>query len=235
MEIRLVDKTSSVLDTPRIAADRFGRPHIVYGYLIDDWSADYALKYAYRDRFGWHIENISDLGQTGPHSSIAVDILGRPRIAYLSYPEGSLMYAVRDGAGWHAEEIDPDPSAWPVLCLDRNGEPRGVYSYLPSWFTREKRYASRGSDGWSIETLDQEFSGEFTGFDIDLLGTDHIAFVQFNPGIPGNEVVYLSRDAAGWHEEVVVQGRLISDYAELAVNENGLVGIKLRHPKIVRI
>jgi hypothetical protein len=92
----VVDDQSAVLNDPQITTDLFGQPHIVYGYLIDGFSANYALKYAYKDRFGWHIENLTDtLGQTYGSVSIAVNRRGSPRIAYIGYPGAGLMYASR--------------------------------------------------------------------------------------------------------------------------------------------
>ena len=221
----VVDDQSAVISQPQIATDQFGQPHILYAYLINGVTADYALKYAHKDRFGWHIENLTDtLGQTYADISLAVNIQGSPRIAYLAYPDGSPMYASRDGTGWHMEQIDPDPSAWPVLRLDRNGEPRVLYTERPNFFTREKRYASRDRGTWTIEVLDQNLSGQYYGFALDLLGTPHIAFSRVGPDIPDEEVVYITRDRAGWHEESVVQGDLLQ-YADLAVSDNGVVGV----------
>ena len=221
----VVDDQSAVISQPQIAIDQFGQPHILYAYLINGVTADYALKYAHKDRFGWHIENLTDtLGQTYADVSIAVNIQGSPRIAYLAYPHGSLMYASRDGGRWQTEEIDSDPSAWPVLRLDRNGEPRVLYTERPNFFTREKRYASRERGEWDIDILDQNISGQFYGFGLDLLGTPHIAFSRAGPDIPDEEVVYITRDRSGWHEEPVVQGDLLQ-YADLAVSDNGVVGV----------
>ena len=220
----VVDDTSSVLKDPQIAVDLFGQPHIIYGYLINGWSADYALKYAYKDRFGWHIENLTDtLGQTYGSASIAVNSRGAPRVVYLGYPGNGLMYASRDGTGWHTEVIDPDPSNWPVIRLDRNGEPRVLYTYFPTYYVREKRYASRDGGTWSIDYLDQDYSGQNYDLELDLLGGPHIAFMKQSSGsLP--EVVYMTRDRSGWRQEPVAQGYL-TDYAEVAVFATGGVGV----------
>jgi hypothetical protein len=221
----VVDDQSAVLNDPQITTDLFGQPHIVYGYLIDGFSANYALKYAYKDRFGWHIENLTDtLGQTYGSASIVVNSRGSPRIAYLGYPGAGLMYASRDGTGWHTEMIDPDPSNWPVLRLDRNGDPRVVYTYFPTYFTREKRYAFRDRGTWNIEFLDQNHSGQNYDMELDLLGAPHIAFQRYTPGGPGAEVVYMTRDRTGWHEDSVAQGNL-DDYSDVVVTGTGVVGV----------
>jgi hypothetical protein len=221
----VVDDQSAVISQPQIATDQFGQPHILYAYLINGVTADYALKYAHKDRFGWHIENLTDtLGQTYADISLALNIQGSPRIAFLAYPHGNIMYASRDGGRWQTEEIDPDPSAWPVLRLDRNGEPRVLYTERPNFFTREKRYASRERGEWDIDVLDQNLSGQFYDLELDLLGTPHIAFSRVGPDIPNEEVVYMTRDRTGWHEEPVVEGDLLQ-YAGLAVSDNGVVGV----------
>jgi hypothetical protein len=221
----VVDDHSAVLNDPQITTDLFGQPHIVYGYLIDGFSANYALKYAYKDRFGWHVENLTDtLGQTYGSVSIAVNSRGSPRIAYIGYPGAGLIYTSKDGTGWYTEVIDPEPSNWPVLRLDRNGEPRVLYTYFPTYFTREKRYASRDRGTWTIELLDQNHSGQNYDLELDLLGAPHIAFERYIPGGPPDEVVYMTRDRAGWHEETVAQGQL-DDYAEVAVSTLNDVGV----------
>jgi len=120
----------------------------------------------------------------------------------------------------------------------RNGDPCVLYTERPSFFSREKRYASRDRGVWDIDVLDQNLSGQFYGFVLDLLGSPQVAFSRIGPDIPNVEVVYITGDRTGWHEEPVIEGDLLQ-YAEVAVSKNGAVGVSYApinsHDEVVSI
>jgi hypothetical protein len=224
-KIETVDDESSVLREAQVATDQSGYPHIIYGYLLDGVSAEYGIKYAHKDRFGWHIETLTTIGQTYGNPAIAVDIRGTPHIAYISYPDAGLNYAKRTSHGWDITTVDTSGNMeWPSIRLDRNGNPHIVYTLMEGWFHREKWYAERDSTGWHTDLLDDNYSGRFAGFDLDLLGTPHIAFMREPGSIQECEIVYITKDRSGWQYETVTTGEL-DEYVSLAVRNTGGPGI----------
>jgi hypothetical protein len=224
-KIETIDDQSSVLAEAQVVTDQSGYPHIVYGYLLDGVSAEYGIKYAHKDRFGWHIETLTTIGQTYGNPSIAVDIRGTPHIAYISYPDAGLNYAKKTSHGWDITTVDTSGDMmWPTIRLDRNGDPHIVYTLMEGWSHREKWYTERDSTGWHTELLDTNYSGRFTGFDLDLLGTPHIAFMRITGGIMGSEIAYLTKDRSGWQYATIATGEL-DEYVSLAVRNTGGPGI----------
>ncbi len=224
-KVETVDDQSSVLREAQVVTDQSGYPHIIYGYLLDGVSAEYGTKYAHKDRFGWHIETLTTIGQTYGDPAIAVDIRGTPHIAYISYPEGGLNYAKKTTHGWDITTVDTSGNmSWPVIRLDRNGDPHIVYTRMKTWYNRGKWYAERDSSGWHTEQLDSNYSGRYTGFDLDLLGTPHIAFMRITGSSMGSEIVYITKGRSGWHHETVANDEP-GEYVSLAVRTTGDAGI----------
>jgi hypothetical protein len=223
--VETVDDQSSVLREAQVVTDQSGYPHIIYGYLLDGVSAEYGIKYAWKDRFGWHIETLTTIGQTYGNPAIAVDIRGTPHIAYISYPEGGLNYAKKTMHGWDITPVDTSGDmSWPMIRLDRNGDPHIVYTRMETWYNRGKWYAERDSSGWHIEQLDSNYSGRYAGFDLDLLGAPHIAFMRITGSSMGSEIVYITKGRSGWHYETIANGDL-DEYVSLAVRNTGDAGI----------
>jgi hypothetical protein len=224
-KIETIDDQSSVLREAQVVTDQSGYPHIIYGYLLDGVSAEYGIKYAHKDRFGWHIETLTTIGRTYGNPAIDVDVRGTPHIAYISYPEGGLNYAKKTSSGWDITTVDTSGMmAWPMIRLDRNGNPHIVYTLMESWYQREKWYTERDSTGWHTELLDNNYSGRFAGFDLDLLGNPHIAFMRETMGIMDCEIVYITKDRSDWQYETITTGEL-DEYVSLAVRNTGDPGI----------
>jgi hypothetical protein len=73
---------------PSLKLDSFGNPHIAY---YDEASG--ALKYIFKDAFGWHKQVVDQSGSQGYYSSLALDHRDRAWIAYMDMARHDLILA----------------------------------------------------------------------------------------------------------------------------------------------
>jgi hypothetical protein len=147
----------------------------------------------------WAVEIIDAEGETGQESSLAIDALGRPHVAYTG---AGLVYAWSTGLpaagvgeylapGWQGEPVDSQ-GAEPSLALDSAGVPHLAYTDV---VTRDLRYAIRTASGWQMETVDADASAP--SLVLDAGDRPHIGYAS------AQGIVYAYRDAAGWQAQVV--------------------------------
>lgn len=125
-----------------IAVDGDGRPHISFRNL--------GMFYARYDGGQWHLTEVDNDFFAGRVSSLALDVHGRPRIAYddWDYPNYDLRYAAFDGFDWQIEAahtsaqsgaraegislvLDPAGSPRISYFMDVNGPPLYTWKTLP--------------------------------------------------------------------------------------------------------
>jgi len=81
-----------------------------------------ALKYAYQDAPGWHIQTVDS---EGGYTSLVLDGDRYPHISYYDYANWDLKYACQDASGWHIQTVDSegDVGSYTSLALDVGGYP----------------------------------------------------------------------------------------------------------------
>ncbi|MCX7957151.1 MAG: fibronectin type III domain-containing protein, partial [Endomicrobia bacterium] len=137
-----------------IAVDANGTPHISYYYYRDlGWNYVWDLKYASRTASGqWSKSTVDAEGDKGVYSSIAVDALGRPHIAYIDKTNDDLKYAYWTGSSWSTSTVTTQCGSYPVsLALAANGTPRITYNDGATSYNL--KYAYWSGTGWSITTV----------------------------------------------------------------------------------
>lgn len=160
---------------PSLALDSAGRPHVSY------WvGGDKTLRYAYRTAAGWQIELVvnrvrgysGDLGAT----SLAIDGLGRPSIAYeivdFDSELKSVNFAFKLQSEWLTQLIDADASA-PSMAVDGDATP-----HLSFVAKGKLQYARRDPYGqWTITPVGTE-AADTTSIAISSAGKVHIVYNQ---------------------------------------------------------
>ena len=112
-------------------------------------------------------------------------------VAHVAYLDDGLRYARGEGDTWSTEAVDPN-GHFAAIAVDPEGVPHLLYSAgEPS----ELRHASRGVDGWSIETVDSRQSFE-TVLRIARDGTLHASY-QWVTSPSTHSIAYASRAARG--------------------------------------
>jgi hypothetical protein len=171
-------------DWPDIVVDTDGRPFISYRYQADIGIPDGDLRLAWRDGSTWTVETVDDgPDDVGEHTSIALGLAGRPRIAYYDRTEGNLMVARKTASdSWVLEVVDDgiDVGTWTDIAIDADNVPH--VSYVDERFDAV-RYATRVGGVWTTEEIPDVVpaAGEGTSIAVDAQGDVHIVF--YNPEV----------------------------------------------------
>src|SRR5690606_14212186 len=128
-----------------IAVDASDRPWISF---VD--STDQQLRIGYYDGTAWQFQTI-DSGSTFRDTSIAIDSLGNPHIAYYDYGSSGarqdLKYAAFDGTNWSITTVDDFRAGeHNTLVLDSQDRPRIAYVGLGA-----TKYAWYDGHAWTID------------------------------------------------------------------------------------
>lgn len=159
-----------------MAIDQQNRIHVAF-YDTD------GLKYARFANGAWATEAVDASGYTSnstPKASIAVDSVGRPRIAYYSANADGLKFASWNGSTWDLQLIDSGGKSGfnNAIQLTTTGLPRVAYSGIAN---PRVRYARWNGSSWSTENVGggDGVSGP-RGLDLALDSSDnpHIAFID---------------------------------------------------------
>jgi hypothetical protein len=211
-----VDNSAEVGQYASIDLDRDGFPHISYYDLMNG-----ALKYAYRDMDGWHIQTVdikedgSDVN-VGVFTSLDLDEEGFPHITYATDPIAyattsindlvdiyNLKYAYQDDSGWHIQTVDSEGSAGRPnsMVLDKNGFPH--ISYMDQKDNTLK-YAFQDQNGWNIQVVAGGFHIGSISLVLDLEGHPHVCYSLSS--YKSGTLYYGYMDVDGWHIQAVDSG-----------------------------
>ena len=151
--------------------------HITYGDGNAAWEGVY---YAYYDGSTWSIELV-EAGKVGS-TSVTVDALGYPHVAYyLTYPE-YFRYAADGAYGWAYSTVDATTERGrnANLHLDSLGHPNIAYEEDDD---DSVKYARWNGTSWALNTIYSLASGWYVaeiGMDMDSLDQAHICFASQN-------------------------------------------------------
>lgn len=125
-----------------LALDQTGNP--VVAYIAPNGNA---LKVAFYDASGWHIETVDAAG--GYDVALALDTADQPHMSYVT-AEGRLMHAYRSGAVWLVEQVTPGQFCSPSLAVDTAGR-----AHISAYDTvnADLIYASQSTIGWRAEVV----------------------------------------------------------------------------------
>jgi len=174
--VRQVVESGIIAGSPSLVLDRDGRPYVSY---FNSGMA-YYLQYAFYDSIAWQIETVMFVGESGTFTSLALDSLGRPRIAYNASGSfgGTLKYARHDGQTWQIETVDDAglyTGEYGSLALDAADHPHISYGCADSG---NLRYARHDGTAWQIETVSN--GGGYTSLKLDSLELPHISYLGDN-------------------------------------------------------
>jgi hypothetical protein len=135
-----------------------------------------ALKYAYRDSAGWHVQTVDDEGRD---PWLALDSAGLPHISYCRIPGmycEELRHARWDGTKWIISTLEDGERTgfYTSLALDSADHPHISYHSLDAGAVL--KYARWSGAVWHIETADRnEGSGYYTSLVLDSADRPHIS------------------------------------------------------------
>jgi hypothetical protein len=171
---------------PSLDFDSLQRPHVSYG-AGGGAPGEGELRYGYHDTVSWTIKTIdTGIGGAYPYNgiftSIKVNIVDSPCIAYRDAINGDLKYAEWKVSDWSIETVDSDGDVgyWCSLALGGSYTPHISYHDLTN---HRVKHAVRIAPGlWEIEIVDSGLgsvtgdSDAYTSIDVDSSGKVGIAY-----------------------------------------------------------
>lgn len=184
-----------------LALDSSGRPRMVYYEKYPDWHN--SVRYAWNDGAGWQSGLVEhDGGRAGRYTSVALDSLGRPHIAYGTENRHELKYAWYDGGTWQIEVASNSiyVESQMSLALDDGNHPHVAYVEGTNCWVM---YAWNDGTTWQTQSVDYVGDSlswyEFTSLALDRSGRPHIAY--------SDDINQLLKhawyDGTTWHIEAV--------------------------------
>src|SRR5437762_2698295 len=169
----LGDGVGSVGWGSSIALDKNGFVHISY----NDNAAN-TLRYATNSSGLWVATTVDNSGNVAVPTSIAIDSLNQPHIAYLG---GGLKYAHKVGGAWMTEMVDSTIgfAEWPMSIKMAAGDFADISYYDGTNFDL-KLARQMTNNAWNFTVIDSDTAGEYSSLAIDSAGVLRIAY--FNSG-----------------------------------------------------
>ena len=206
---------STLVDTNNIeynsiAIDSAGYPHIAY-YQNAISGGSPQLKYAYKDKNGWHIETVESSGSgSGAYVSLVLDSAGNPHLAYEDIFGGAvpymLKYAYKDSTGWHISTLTTNYAGNTrgdqiegINLVLFNDQPR-ISFYNDTGGKIEYMY--KNGTNWVTETVAAN-GGPYDSLAIDSSGNPRISYYSISQSGYGS-LRYAQRTADGtWQMNIV--------------------------------
>ncbi len=217
-QIEPVDNAAGAGGGTSLVLDAAGYAHISHVDILNG-----AVRYAYQDGAGWHVEVADEMGSQP--TSLALDGNGYPHIAHATfYPDYAVRYAYRDSSGWHTEVVAHAlQEAAVALALDPAGNAHLAYTANSGIY-----YAYRDSSGWQSELLDSgtmipSGSRHRITLILDSIGQAHVAYSDSD-----HYLRHATKDGASWQIEVVDLGQRIESRSSIAIDEQGYLHVIFR-------
>ncbi|MDD5528742.1 MAG: T9SS type A sorting domain-containing protein [bacterium] len=170
---------------------------------------------------GWYISTVDTTYYTGKYgTSIALDSLDIPHIAYCQYAGKGLMYASRNpDSTWTLEDVPIEgkiAGTDPSLKLDSFD-----YPHISFW-QGSLGYIWKDNTGWHKEQPDGSWI-ECTSLTLDSKGEPHIVY---SIGINNDSslVAYTYHDSTGWHKTIIDSvGKLASGAVSIVIDKKDIL------------
>jgi hypothetical protein len=194
-----------------LALDGNDTPHISYWH--DRGSIQ--LKYASWDGNIWQIEVIDTASLFAEKTSMAVDDLNRPHIAYTTGYDAQLRYVGWDGSSWQRHTID-EASMYTSLALDSNRFPHISYKENRALFGNLK-YARWYDGSWHIEVVDPSHGvGNYNSLALDSHDHPHVSYYDET----NSDLKYAGWDGSSWQIHLVDSEGDVGWETSLALDSN---------------
>ncbi|HEY48772.1 MAG TPA: hypothetical protein G4O13_01845 [Dehalococcoidia bacterium] len=211
-----------------IAVDSNGKVHISLrneeGVGTTDEGSAGGLRYVTNASGEWTWVDVDTSVNAGNDGDIAVDSNGKVHISYLDKDAG-LKYATNARGAWEYQLVDNTLHVgWNTsIAVDGNdkvhisySDPSAILEYPGNGYLK---YATNAPGTWSIEVIDDEDAGFFTGNAVDGNDAVHIAYYSWD-GFTG-ELRYATNASGTWERETVDSEGITGLYCAIALDSAG--------------
>ena len=138
------------------------------------------LKYAHYDGFAWSNETVDGEYLTGHSTSLDLDSMDRPRIAYRFYSGRCIRFAAWTGTNWTFTQFEEDGDMEDFISMALDGANLPHVSYHDGTFYGEAsdlKYARYDGASWTTEIVDAPGRvGRGSSLALDSAGHPHISY-----------------------------------------------------------
>jgi hypothetical protein len=212
---------------PSLVLDATDRPHIASVY--EAWDSNYwSVMYTWFTGDNWETQTVDGTaGVLWPRVSLALDVAGKPSIAY-SFPDdaifswnvtGALKLARWTGNAWDIEEITRTGlnGGYASLVLDSAGAPHIAFGAQGAGNTAPLRIARRANTEWAIEIVDiSRDITRYTSVALDAGGAPHTSYRL------DGRLHYAVWANGAWSAQVADDAFGAGEYSALALDRAGL-------------
>jgi hypothetical protein len=162
---------------------------------------------------------VDSYGTVGTYTSIALDKLGDPHIAYQDQSFG-LKYAYCNGSTWQVKFADSIGFGYSgfhnSIALDKNGQPHISYSNLYPIDVGLKYICWNGLT-WNRESV-YSSTASFPSLSLDDKEYPHISYWD---AAGDGDLKYAYFDGLSWHIQTADSSRLVGEFTSLALDAEG--------------
>lgn len=174
---------------------------------------------------GGHTLKPGSGAHVGQHSSIALDFVGNPHIAFnVRGGLDDLVYARWDGKKWHLKDVDTVDKVgeYASIALDGKGSPH--ISYYDTSHD-DLKYAWMEGGAWNTITVDSKGDvGEYSRIAIDPAGNPHIIYLDAS----NKMLKHAFWNGSSWEIEVIDSQKKCGEPADIAIDATGRIHVVYR-------
>jgi hypothetical protein len=169
------------------------------------------------------IQVIDSGGDTGFHTSVAVDSQDQVQVSYLDYTTaiGRLRYATNPGGLWSTQTIDSNGNVglYSSIAIDSND---GIHVSYRDETYRSLKYAVSSGGPWDVHTTDSSADmGLWTSTALDSNDQVHISYFDNTNG----DLRYATNAGGSWNAYTIDSVGIVGRYSDIAVDSQGHVHI----------
>lgn len=165
--------------------------------------------------FVWQIDLIGGGITLAGSTSLALDSIGRPHIAFADVGPGVVRYVRWNGETWDAHSVPSSGFAYGAVSLTLDARDRPHLSFFDIQSSRIK-YAHLAEFGWRIVAVDNALDEGHHSIGLDADGIPHIAY-SWNNGY----LRYARLQGSAWVTETVDEDVVTSRYTSIALDASG--------------